>query len=97
MARFAYVRKFCIYAKFAYVCKPGHVYTALVFFLLEKVKTLDISENIAACDLPVVRCRQLIELMKVCVSIEGNLHTKIKTDLSQKPLGHFKQILYVSF
>ena len=31
MARFAYVRKFCIYAKFAYVCKSGHVYTALVY------------------------------------------------------------------
>ena len=30
MARFVYVRKFCIYAKFAYVCKSGHVYTALV-------------------------------------------------------------------
>ena len=29
MSRFAYVRKFCIYAKFAYVCKSGHVYTAL--------------------------------------------------------------------
>ena len=32
MARFAYVRKFCIYAKFAYICKSGHVYTALVNF-----------------------------------------------------------------
>ena len=31
MARFAYVRKFCIYAKFAYVCKSGHVYRALVY------------------------------------------------------------------
>ena len=30
MARFANVRKFCIYAKFAYVCKSGHVYTALL-------------------------------------------------------------------
>ena len=29
MARFAYVRKVCIYAKFAYVCKSGHVYMAL--------------------------------------------------------------------
>ena len=28
MARFAFIRKFCIYAKFAYVCKSGHVYTA---------------------------------------------------------------------
>ena len=26
MTRFAYVGKFCIYAKFAYVCKSGHVY-----------------------------------------------------------------------
>ena len=31
-----------------------------------KVKTGDFSETIAACDLQVGRCRQLIELMKVC-------------------------------
>ena len=35
-------------------------------FLLEKVKTVDFSETIAACDLKVGRCRQLIKVMKVC-------------------------------
>ena len=34
-------------------------------FLWEKVKTVDFSETIAACDLKVGRCRQLIEIMKV--------------------------------
>ena len=34
-------------------------------FLWEKVKTADFSETIAACDLKVSRCRQLIEIMKV--------------------------------
>ena len=32
----------------------------------EKVKTMDFSEIIAASDLKVGRCRQLIEFMKVC-------------------------------
>ena len=31
-----------------------------------KVKTVDFSEIIVACDLKVGRCRQLIEIMKVC-------------------------------
>ena len=31
-----------------------------------KVKTVDFSETIAASDLKVGSCRQLIELMKVC-------------------------------
>ena len=35
-------------------------------FLWEKGKTVDFSETIAACDLKVGRCRQLIEIMKVC-------------------------------
>ena len=35
-------------------------------FLWEKVKTMDFSETIAASDLKVGRCRQLIEFMKVC-------------------------------
>ena len=39
-------------------------------FLLEKVKTVDFSETIAACDLKSGRCRQLIEIM----SIEGQGH-----------------------
>ena len=34
-------------------------------FLWEKVKTVDFSETIAACDLKVGRCRELIEIMKV--------------------------------
>ena len=37
------------------------------------MKTVDFSETIAACDLKVGRCRQLIEIMKV-VSIEGQGH-----------------------
>ena len=35
-------------------------------FLWENVKTVDVSETIAACDLKVGRCRQLIKIMKVC-------------------------------
>ena len=35
-------------------------------FLWEKVKTVDFSETIAACNLKVGRCRQLIEIMKLC-------------------------------
>ena len=31
-----------------------------------KVKKVDFSETIAACDPKVGRCRQLIEIMKVC-------------------------------
>ena len=31
-----------------------------------KVKAVDFSETIAACDLKVGRCRLLIEIMKVC-------------------------------
>ena len=38
----------------------------LGFFLLEKVKSVDFSESIAASDLKVGRCRQLIEVMKLC-------------------------------
>ena len=35
-------------------------------FLLEKVKTVDFSETIEACDLKVGKYRQLIDFMKVC-------------------------------
>ena len=35
-------------------------------FVLEKVKTVDFSENIEACDPKAGRYRQLIDLMKVC-------------------------------
>ena len=37
----------------------------ILVFLWKKVKTMDFSETIAACDLKVGRCRQLIEIMKV--------------------------------
>ena len=44
-------------------------------FLWEKVKTVDFSETIAACDLKAGRCRQLIEIMKLLyLSIEGQGH-----------------------
>ena len=44
-------------------------------FLWEKVKTVYFSESIAACDLKVGRCRQLIEIMKYeGMSIEGQGH-----------------------
>ena len=33
---------------------------------MEKVKTVDFSETIAACYLKVDRCRHIIEIMKVC-------------------------------
>ena len=35
-------------------------------FLFEKVKSVDFSETIAASELKVGRCRQLIEFMKLC-------------------------------
>ena len=35
-------------------------------FSMGKVKTVDSSETIAASDLKVGRCRQLIEFLKVC-------------------------------
>ena len=70
-------------------------------------KTVDFSETIAPCDLKVGRYRQLIMFMKVCETVsiqghfltlaQGHLHMKIKTCFSQKPLGHFSQILYASF
>ena len=43
-----------------------HETLVIYAFLWEKVKTEDFSETIAACDLKVGRCRQLIEIMKVC-------------------------------
>ena len=62
------------------------------------MKTEDFSETIAACDLEVGRCRQLIVFMKVCeysrlrscfTLAQGHLQMRIKTRFSQKPLGHF--------
>ena len=35
-------------------------------FLWEKVKSVDFSETIGACNLKVGICRQQIEIMKVC-------------------------------
>ena len=35
-------------------------------FSMGKMKTVDFSESIAASNLKVGRCRQLIEVMKVC-------------------------------
>ena len=37
------------------------------------MKTVDFSETVAACDLKVGRCRQLIAIMKVC-EFEGQGH-----------------------
>ena len=62
------------------------------------MKTVDFSETVAACDLKVSRYRQLFELMKVCIEgqghfltfAQGQVHMKIKTCFSQKPLGHFQ-------
>ena len=63
------------------------------------MKTVDISESIAACDLKVSRCRPLNELMKVLgiegqghflTLAQGHLHMNIKTGFFQKPLGRFQ-------
>ena len=37
-------------------------------FLKEKVRTVDFSDTIAACDQQNGRCRQLVEFIKVCES-----------------------------
>ena len=54
--------------------------------------TVDFSETIAACDLKVGRCRQLISLMYVSIEgqchflniAQGYLYMEIKTCLTQK-------------
>ena len=60
---------------------------------------MDFSETVTASDLKVGRCRQLIELMKICeysmsrsfLDLGPRLFTnEIKTCFSQKPLGHFQ-------
>ena len=56
------------------------------------MKTVYFSEIIPACDLKVGRCRQLIELLKICHFLTlalGHLPLNIKTYFFQKPLGHF--------
>ena len=45
--------------------RQGQIWLFWLFYG-KKVKTVDFSETIAACDLKVGRCRQLIEIMKVC-------------------------------
>ena len=63
------------------------------------MKTVDFSETIATCDLKVCRCRQQIELMKICEYLRSMslliwandyLLMKTKACFSQKPLGHFQ-------
>ena len=44
-------------------------------FSIGKVKTVDFSETIAACDLKVGRCRGLIEIMKVSIEGQGHFFT----------------------
>ena len=58
------------------------------FFLWEKVKTVDFSETIAAYDLKVGRCRQLIVIMKVHLyaSIHRSKYYVTQQDNSD-PLG----------
>ena len=68
----------------------------------EKVKTMNFSETIEACDLKVGICRQLIDFMNegqghFLTLAQGHLHMKIKTCFSQKHLAVFNQILYVNF
>ena len=70
------------------------------------MKTVDFSDHIAASDLKIDRCRQLIEFMKVCKYVrsrscftlaEGHLHMKIKFAFLINHGAIFNQILYVSF
>ena len=60
---------------------------------MEKVKTVDFSESIAASDLKVSKSSHLIEYMKVCEYKssrlfldlwEGRVHTKIQNKFSQE-------------
>ena len=58
-----------------------------------KLKTADLSETNATCDLKVVRCRQLIDFMRYAsiqghflTLVLGNLRVKIKSCFSQKLL-----------
>ena len=67
---------------------------------------MDFIETIAACDLKVGGCRQLIELMKICeysrsmsffTFAQGHLHKKLKLAFRRNHLAILNQILYVSF
>ena len=73
------------------------------------MKTVDFSKTIAACDLKVGMCRQLIELakvyeviLKVKVNIYGtsgpiSTYEKLKLTFLRNHWAIFNQFLYVSF
>ena len=50
---------------FSVMLRRSHLFLGITS-TFGKVKTMDFSETIAASDLKVGRCRQLIEFMKVC-------------------------------
>ena len=66
-------------------CLGAKLQFGYIGFSKDKVKIMDFSESIAACDLKGGTCRQLIELLA-----QGNLHLKIKISFSQIPLVHFE-------
>ena len=56
------------------------------------MKTVYFSEIIPACDPKVGRCRQLIELLKICHFLTfalGHLHMNIKTYFFSETTGTF--------
>ena len=67
------------------------------------MKTVNFSETIAACDLKVGRCRQIIDGVSIegqghfLTLFQGRLHMKIKTCFSRKLMGHFNQIFMAAF
>ena len=65
------------------------------------MKTVDFSETIAACDLKVGRCRQLIELMKACEYCSQGPKViyiwKLKLAFLRNHWAIFNQILCLSF
>ena len=56
------------------------------------MKTVDFSETIAACDLKVGRCKQLIEFMKVCEYSRSRLFR----DLSPRSFTYVNLNLFFS-
>ena len=52
------------------------------------MKTVDFSETIAACDLKVGRCRQLIKVMKVCEFLRSRSFLYHKFSRFCALLGH---------
>ena len=55
------------------------------------MKTVDFSKSIAACDPRVGRCRQLIELMKVCRHL-SELMNVFKVKVFSKP---WPKVIYI--